>query len=341
MKIVVDCRYLGKSGIGRFLEGVLSCLPKEHEFVFFGDKEIISKYSLKGEIIDTKKDAFSFKGLFDNTKKINKYDAFFTPNFIFPFGIKIPVYTIIHDTIFLDYKDATKNYIDYLIKKTLIKRAVKKSEKIFTVSNFTKKRIAAYFKKANKKVEVVYAGISKKVLNYKMDKVEKKNQIVFVGNLKKNKNIIELIKAFDIVKQNNKDMKLLIIGESCHKTKDDEVLKCLNQSSIEFKGKIRDEELFKIISESRFLIQPSLYEGFGLPPLEALYLNTRPIISNIEVFKEIYKGLDVIYYSGIDDLVNKILNSSYEGVKKPIDNEYCFECIVDKLVLGMGIKYEK
>ena len=81
---------------------------------------------------------------------------------------------------------------------------------------------------------------------------------------------------------------------------------------IKFTGKISDEELLNLERKAKFLIQPSLYEGFGLPPLEALYLKTKPIISDIDVFKEIYSDLDVDFFkvNDSDDLVMKIKNSN-------------------------------
>ena len=84
MKIAVDCRYLGKSGIGRVLEGILDNLNyNEHKFYLVGDEKKLDKYE-EAVIIDDKTNPFSKKGLFKfNKKRINKEcDCIIIPNFI-------------------------------------------------------------------------------------------------------------------------------------------------------------------------------------------------------------------------------------------------------------------
>ena len=76
-------------------------------------------------------------------------------------------------------------------------------------------------------------------------------------------------------------------------------------------------ELKEKLSKAKFLIQPSLYEGFGLPPLQALYSNTNVILSDIEVFKEIYEGFPVTFFKSecVEDLTEKMIqmwNNPYE-----------------------------
>ena len=69
MKIGIDCRYLGMSGIGRFLEGIIMMLPKEHSYVYWGNENKIKGYNLKGEILACDTSPFSPKGLFNAPKK--------------------------------------------------------------------------------------------------------------------------------------------------------------------------------------------------------------------------------------------------------------------------------
>ncbi|MGL5902337.1 MAG: glycosyltransferase, partial [Cetobacterium sp.] len=94
--------------------------------------------------------------------------------------------------------------------------------------------------------------------------------------------------------------KLVIVGnQNNFKTKDEEVIEILENSKnegIEFTGYVDNKELKKLIAEAKVLVQPSLYEGFGIPPLEALGLGTPAIVSNIEAFKEIYSNLEVQFF---------------------------------------------
>lgn len=314
MKIVIDCRYT-LSGIGRYLEGVVNKINfNNNEYYLLGKKEFVDRYENTHKIYSDL-DPFSPKSLFcENAKEINKCDVFFTPNFIIPYGIKIKVYSTIHDVIFLDDKTSTNGTIDHMIKKHLLKRCAKKSKKIFTVSNFSKDRINYHLKKSKNKVIVTYSGLSDNILNYKDIKAEKEDYIVFVGNIKKNKGLSTLVKAIE-----NTNIKLIIIGkQDNYRTSDKNLSSYLKNKNISFSGSISDEELISILSKAKFLVSPSTYEGFGLPPLEALYLNTKPIISDIDVYKEIYSNLDVIYFKVNDslDLKEKILTSDHSITKK-------------------------
>ena len=101
MKIAIDCRYLGKSGIGRVCQGILDHLDyKEHEYYLVGNAEKLSAFP-SAHIIANDGNPFSAKGLFTFPKEVNRLcDCVIIPNFIIPYGIKIPVYSIVHDLIF-------------------------------------------------------------------------------------------------------------------------------------------------------------------------------------------------------------------------------------------------
>lgn len=116
----------------------------------------------------------------------------------------------------------------------------------------------------------------------------------------------------------------------------------LHADDVIFTGKLDDDKLLYEIASAAFLVQPSLYEGFGLPPLEALYLGTQPIISDIPVFREIYSELPVIFFNMGDknDLRDKFLNSYSIGIciKRPIQDLYSYEHFVQKQLLNLDIK---
>ena len=331
-KIVIDCRYIGMSGIGRVLEGFITNLPSDNDFYFLGSKQKLKEYGIENNIIEDDNYPVSKKGLFV-TKEINKYDAFFTPNFIIPYHVKIDTYTMIHDLMFLDFKDTTNGFVDKVIKKHFYKRCIKKSKGIFTVSNFTKERIMHYYPKCKANIILVYNGLSNSIIEYKKNnpKVTKEDYILFVGNIKKQKGIKTLLEAID-----NTDIKLYLVGEKDRfRTKDDTLTKYMDNPNIKFTGRISDEELFNYLAKAKFLIQPSLYEGFGLPPLEALYLETKPIISNIDVFKEIYSNLDVEFFEAgnKDSLLEKIKSTNpIVDKNKNTDEKYSYKKGIETIV---------
>lgn len=310
MNIAVDCRYLGKSGIGKACEGIINNLDYTRNKIYLIGKESLLKKYTEAVVISDETDPFSKKGLLRFSKKrINKEcDCIVIPNFIIPFGIKIPVHSVMHDLIFLDVKETVNGKLDYLIKKTLLKRCMKKSKSIACVSAFTKSRCEYYFKKYAHKCYVNYNGLSKDILEYGKTHAcaKKENTVVFVGNVKRHKGLKTLLSAFSQI--GDLTMRLKIIGEK------EGFLTGLDLNenaypNVEFTGKIGNEDLFSEIQRAKYLIQPSVYEGFGLPPLEALYLGTQPILSDIEVFREIYGALPVKFFKNEEELKNLMLAS--------------------------------
>lgn len=319
MKIAIDCRYAGPSGIGTFLENILPYFIQHLEihFLLIGEDGYLSQYKEREncEIIFCKSKPFSFKGLVRfPIKAINKCDLFFTPNFDIPLGIHIPIFTTIHDVVFFDYPQFYSPLYRFIIK-AFMKRAIRKSTKVFTVSQFSKERIMQYFQHGDK-IVVVYNGIKKQLKDYTRENIsntnKKKKGIVYLGNLKSYKGIETLIEAFQKLLARGVPKSLTIIGNINFRTKDNKLISQIQylKPQIHFKSNATDREVFDIISHSEVLVSPSLYEGFGIPPLEAMYLGTNVIISDIPVYKEIYSNLPVIYFQAkdSDDLANKIQN---------------------------------
>lgn len=337
MKIAVDCRYLGKSGIGKACEGIINNLDYTRNKVYLiGKESLLNKYN-EAVVISDETDPFTKKGLFRfNKKRINKEcDCIVIPNFIIPFGIRIPVFSVMHDLIFLDVKETVNGKLDYLIKKTLLKRCMKKSKSIACVSAFTKSRCEYYFKKYAHKCYVNYNGLSKDILEYGKTHAcaKKENTVVFVGNVKRHKGLKTLLSAFSQV--GDLSMKLKIIGEKeGFLTGFD-----LNENeypNVEFTGRINNEDLFSEIQRAKYLIQPSVYEGFGLPPLEALYLGTQPILSDIEVFREIYGGLPVKFFKNEEELKYLMLESPERiDCEEAIISKYSCQKFVNLLIRQM------
>lgn len=326
MKIAIDCRYLGKSGIGRLCEGLLDNLDySANTFYLVGKADRLKKY-YRAIIIEDDTNPFSKQGLFAfNKKRVNaECDALIIPNFIIPMGIKIPVHTVMHDLIFLDVKESVNGKIDYAIKKYLLKRCMKKSQSIACVSEFTKSRCEYYFEKYTDKCYVDYSSIGKDLIEYgNTHSVDKKtNTVVFVGNVKRHKGLDSLLAAFSLIPEGS--MTLKIIGQKegflTGLDVDESAFK-----NVEFTGALSDEQLFAEIQNAKYLVQPSIYEGFGLPPLEALYLGTQPIISEIDVFKEVYYGLPVIFFKDEHDLAQKMQSEPQKiDCKRQVTERYNF-----------------
>jgi glycosyltransferase involved in cell wall biosynthesis len=115
-----------------------------------------------------------------------------------------------------------------------------------------------------------------------------------------------------MAKEEGLSHKLLIIGsKEKFRSKDNTIIKKIeNTKDVSFSGFIAVEALIQELAEASLLVQPSLYEGFCLPPLEAMSLGTQALISDIEVLKEVYKDFPVSFFRAGDkeDLKNKLLD---------------------------------
>ena len=188
MKIAIDCRMSGKSGIGAFLDGILPYLKKsENELFLFGTNEIpcdVKPFSIK-EIVRFPRSLL---------KEINKCDVYFTPYCNIPNGIKIPVFSTIHDVVFLDMPELAGK-IGTFARMMFYKRAVKKSRALFTVSEFSKKRIIETLH-CKKPIFVVHNALPEYLLHFDSSHIQKTSSIIFIGNIKKHKGLSILLDAF-------------------------------------------------------------------------------------------------------------------------------------------------
>ena len=186
----------------------------------------------------------------------------------------------------------------------LIPRIAKKARGVFTVSNFSKQEIIKYLHINEEKISVIYNSITD--FPAEENKGNKYgNYLLAVGSIDKRKNISGIIAAFDHLK--NKKIKLLVAGDynPIFKNKDNDGLK--NHSQIKFLGRVDDVELRNLYQNAMLFIYPSLYEGFGIPPLEAMSYNCPTIVSDIGSLKEVCGDASLyIDPNSAEDIAEKI-----------------------------------
>jgi glycosyltransferase involved in cell wall biosynthesis len=336
MRIAVDCRFIDSSGVGVYLRG---CLPyfiaSAHSFVLIGPPEKIRPFTegrRNCSIIECSVKPFSPRELFffprAVQKAVNRSDCYFTPFFNIPSFLSVPLYTTIHDIIFPDMPELTSP-LGLAVRMFFYRRAVKFSKKIFTVSSFSKSRIEFHLG-TSKPVVVTYSALQPYLLRPPPSPYRKNNSIVFIGNIKKHKGLGCLLEAFTGLRREYPaekgrfPYKLIIVGaQDNFRTRDSAVKEMLSgagASTIEFSGPVDDEKLKARLGGAALLVQPSLYEGFGLPPLEAMVLGTRALISDIPVFREIYAEFPVAFFRAGDsaDLKEKMLKILSEDADRPL-----------------------
>lgn len=359
MKIVIDCRFISASGLGTYLKG---CLPyflsSPHKFILVGDTEKLHCFvagKSNYEIINCSIKPFSLNELFlfpDSLKKIiNSADLYYSPYFNIPSGINVPVYTTIHDIIFPDVPELTSK-VGLTARMWFYKRAFKLSKKIFTVSNFSKSRIEHY---SHKKVPIIvtYIALQSYLLTKRELPVVKKDMILFIGNIKKHKGLDCLFEAFLLARAEGLLHKLIIVGSRDNfRTTDNSFLQKIDSiapDSVTFTGFISDDKLSEYLSEASLLVQPSLYEGFGLPPLEAMVSGTYALISDIPVFKEIYDGFPVTFFRAgdVNDLKEKLLDILLDksartlSLSEDLVNKYNFQKTSEIILRNLSLDFSE
>jgi glycosyltransferase involved in cell wall biosynthesis len=317
---------LDASGIGVYIRGIIPyLLQSPHTLLLLGDIKkllpLVQDYK-NAEVLDCGIKPFSIKELlfFPGTikQKINRTDLFYSPYFNIPGGIKVPVYTTIHDIIFPDMPELTSR-IALAARMWFYRRAFCRSRKIFTVSEFSRSRIRFYSK--NKvPVVVTYSAIQPFFLEPLAPQTgaHKKEYILFIGNIKKHKGLQDLLAAFADAAALGLPHKLIIAGSKDNFRSADRTSLALfagfDPSRLEFTGAVSNEKLKILLSGAALLVQPSLYEGFCLPPLEAMVCGTKALVSDIPVLKEIYGAYPVAFFEAGNrrDLKEKLVHLLYD-----------------------------
>ncbi|MFN3550201.1 MAG: glycosyltransferase family 4 protein [Endomicrobiia bacterium] len=356
MKIGIDCRELkGKiTGIGRFLIEFLKKARayKEFEFVLFGNQytnfqnEVFSEY--KKIVIPGKITFFWDQFKLKNVLEKNNLDLFFSPYYKVPIFSDIPLINSLFDVIYLmvkPYRNQLKNRIHI---KNFIKIASKKVKKTLTCSNSTKNDLIEHLSLPEEKIEVVYLSVDERFVPQTTQKIfEIKNKygiykkyILYVGNFSPHKNVKNLIEAYKILqKEIRQDYTLVLIGDRrTVVAKFIEPDKSDNYIVIE---NVPDDDLAALYSGAELFVFPSLYEGFGLPPLEAMACGCPVISSNTSSMPEIL-GDACLYFNPYDveeikgkikivlekhSLRNELIQKGFERVKN-----YSTEKMVKKLL---------
>ena len=213
----------------------------------------------------------------------------------------------VHDVAFLTYPDSFsslfRSYYQWLVPKV-----IHRADKIITISQASKKEIIKYYPFAKNKIGVISLGLDNSF--HLLPNIEKKNQILYVGSLNTRKNFTSVIKAFDLLPYHQ--YQLVIVGNfssnfQLDKTTQNLLENAKRNPNIKFKSHISDNELILLYNESKLFLFPSFYEGFGLPPLEAMACGTPVITSNLSSMPEVC-GDAAIYIDphSVEDISQKI-----------------------------------
>jgi glycosyltransferase involved in cell wall biosynthesis len=244
--------------------------------------------------------------------------VFFSPSHYAPRFSLVPTVIAIMDLSYIYYPKLFKKK-DLLQLENWTNYSVKQATKIITISEYSKRTIIDHYNIPDSKIEVVYPGVDltvQKITNRTKNPSWEipKRYILFVGTIQPRKNIVKLVEAFEIIKDD--DLHLVIVGKKGWMY--EPILDRINTSSkkqkIHWYDFVSEEKLFNLYKNAICFVLPSLYEGFGIPVIEAFSSGCPVIVSNVTSLPEITGDaallIDPKNENDIAIKINDLLNNS-------------------------------
>ena len=321
--IGIDARMIEMSGIGTYIQHLMGV--GIYDFAL-GREEEIRRYDSDVKVIPYDAPIYSPKeqiGFPNKAVKAAGIEIMHFPHYNVPISYRGKYVTTVHDLTHIIFPEFLGGKAKHVYAKFLMSQALKRASHIFTVSENSKRDIQKYFNIAEDRISITYNGIdndfrvkNKSEISYLYDKYNiprDKKLLLYVGNLKPHKNLCTLLKALQAL--NREDMYLLLVGKAFKSIDLDEQEKQMGiKDKVIHTGMVSKGELIDLYNLADLFVFPSLYEGFGIPPLEAMACGTPVICSNNSSLPEVVGEAAIMFdpYS-IDDICNKIENYTWDN----------------------------
>jgi glycosyltransferase involved in cell wall biosynthesis len=314
VKIAIDIRRMTEFGVGTYIRNVVRTLGRvDHENPYFliGPPAKIEEIGPLPPNFQTipllapERSIGGFREFRGAVRNLN-CDLVHIPNlFSVPRFLPCPYVMTVHDL--LEHMSRARQQTGFwgAWHLQMTKRVLRGAEKIFAVSNFTRTEIEKLFEIPPERIEVVYNAIDERFLRghaspSDRELIAQRYQVtypflLYAGRVSPHKNVVRMIEAFSALKtelekeQAYPDLKLIIIGDDLSGNPDlrRTVVRSGVQNDVRFLGFIPIEVLRIFYDEAKIFVFPSLYEGFGLPPLEAMAHGTPVVTSNASSLPEV------------------------------------------------------
>jgi glycosyltransferase involved in cell wall biosynthesis len=309
VKIAIDVRKWGDFGIGTYVRNLVRHLARlDHEttyFLFCHETDEATLRDLAENFVPVV-DSSAGYGVREHLSiplKLRRLGAelLHSPHYVRPLLCTIPSVVTIHDCIHLLFPQYLPNRMAWRYARYMMGSAIRHSAVVFTVSEASRADILRFYSWADPdKVHVVPNAIDTELLEspgeVEMERVRERYQIrgrfvLFAGNVKPHKNLERLISAFALVREQggNDDLQLLLIGDdvSRYGALRRAVERTGLRQDVRFFGFVPPRTLAALYRMAAVFAFPSLYEGFGLPPLEAMSCGTPVVTSRISSIPEV------------------------------------------------------
>jgi glycosyltransferase involved in cell wall biosynthesis len=314
MRVAIDARKLHDFGIGTYIRNLLRHLARidrDNEYVLLcqqADLGIAAQLGSNFRAVLEPSPNYSFREQIHVPWALHRErpDVFHAPHYVLPPAVRCRSIVTIHDCIHLMFPQYLPNRMAYAYARASMWSAARQSSRILTVSEASKRDIIRFFNVPAEKIVVVYNAIDERFRVPPTDeavaRVRERYQldrrfVLYAGNIKPHKNLVRLIEAFaDLRRRGCDDLMLLIIGDEISK------LPALRRAvhshklhkHVRFLGYLADDSLAILYRLAAVFVFPSLYEGFGLPPLEAMASGTPVVTSNVSSMPEVTGGAAVL-----------------------------------------------
>jgi len=307
MKIGIDCRlYSPKyTGIGRYVFELIKQLAeidKENEYILFFNQPEFDAFPLPNErwqkrLVNIPHYSFAEQTKFYDQLSKEAVDVMYFPHFNAPIRYKKPFVVTIHDLTlhYYPYKEykpkwSLKKQFQIWVYRFLMGQTVKHAKHIVAVSDNTKKDLLNEYAISEAKISTILEGVpehfqkasEQQISEMKKDYNISKPYLLYTGVWRSHKNLLSLIKAFKLLKEQGKDLQLVMTGKMDPAYPEiPSLIKELGlENDVVLTGFVSEEDLIALNSAAEVFVFPSLYEGFGLPPLEAMQFGVPVACSN-------------------------------------------------------------
>jgi glycosyltransferase involved in cell wall biosynthesis len=309
MRIAIDARKWRDYGIGTYVRNLVRHLaPLDTETTYFlfcdrGDEATLRDLAENFVPVVDDSPGYSLSEHVTIPLKLRRLGAslFHSPHYVLPLLCPIPSVVTIHDCIHLLFPQYLPHRMAHAYARFMIGSAIRRSAVVLTVSEASRRDILRLYPEAEpERIQVVPNAIDPFLVDDpgadEMERVRERYQIrgrsvLYAGNIKPHKNLDRLIAAFGLLKQRagNEDLKLLIIGDEVNRygSLRRGVEAAGVRQDVRFFGFVPDRTLAALYRLASVFAFPSLYEGFGLPPLEAMACGTPVVTSRISSLPEV------------------------------------------------------
>jgi glycosyltransferase involved in cell wall biosynthesis len=321
VKIAIDIRRMTEFGVGTYIRNVVRTLGRlDHESNYFliGLPEKVKEIGalpLNFHTVPISEPERSVKGYREFRATLQRLDCDLVhiPNlFSVPRALPCPYVMTVHDMLEHMSRSRQRSGFWRSLHFHLTKRVLAGAARILAVSNFTKNEMEKLFETPSKQIEVVYNAIDERFLHghaspADRELIAQRYQVtypflLYAGRVSAHKNVVRMIEAFSALKTELErdhaypDLKLIIIGDDLSGNPDlrRTVIRAGVQNDVRFLGFVPIEVLRIFYDSAKIFVFPSLYEGFGLPPLEAMAHGTPVVTSNVSSLPEVVGNAAVL-----------------------------------------------